>query len=242
MAEYIEREALLANLKRQYGEDLGWQGTVNMSDVGMMIEDAPAADIAPRAEVVMDILDGLTACISTYMEHNRQSIDPGEDAFYDGMYAGFICIKVRVEFLKKAYTEDELFDAASYRVRMERELEDALAKRNAPGPRVMERAEFLEAARSCICGDRDEQYGRPERSFDAIAGMWNAYFSSLGKNIPQISAKDVAVMMALFKIARIATGTQKADSWIDAIGYLACGGEIAEKSYTNVITTDIDKE
>ena len=45
MAEYIEREALLANLKRQYGEDLGWQGTINMSDVGMMIEDAPAADV-----------------------------------------------------------------------------------------------------------------------------------------------------------------------------------------------------
>ena len=45
MAEYIEREALLENLKRQYGEDLGWQCTVNMSDVGMMIEDAPTADV-----------------------------------------------------------------------------------------------------------------------------------------------------------------------------------------------------
>ena len=45
MAEYIEREALLENLKRQYGEDLGWQCTVNMSDVGMMIEDASAADL-----------------------------------------------------------------------------------------------------------------------------------------------------------------------------------------------------
>lgn len=59
MAEYIEREALLANLKRQYGEDLGWQCTVNMSDVGMMIEDAPAADVAEVKEG--EILLPLTA-------------------------------------------------------------------------------------------------------------------------------------------------------------------------------------
>lgn len=43
--EYIERGALLENLKKQYGEELGWQYTVNMSDVGMMIEDAEAADV-----------------------------------------------------------------------------------------------------------------------------------------------------------------------------------------------------
>lgn len=48
MAEYIEREALLENLKKQYGDELGWQHTVNMSDVGMMIEDAPAADVVSR--------------------------------------------------------------------------------------------------------------------------------------------------------------------------------------------------
>jgi hypothetical protein len=48
---YIDADALLENLKLQYGEELGWQCTVNMSDVGMMIEDAPTADVAPRAEV-----------------------------------------------------------------------------------------------------------------------------------------------------------------------------------------------
>lgn len=42
---YIDANALLENLKKQYGEDLGWQCTVNMSDVGMMIEDAPTADV-----------------------------------------------------------------------------------------------------------------------------------------------------------------------------------------------------
>ena len=45
MARYIDAEALLANLKKQYGEELGWWCPVNMSDVGMMIEDAPTADV-----------------------------------------------------------------------------------------------------------------------------------------------------------------------------------------------------
>ena len=45
MSRYIDADLLLKNLKSQYGEDFGWQCTVNMSDVGMMIEDAPAADV-----------------------------------------------------------------------------------------------------------------------------------------------------------------------------------------------------
>lgn len=50
-ARYINANALLEDLKKQYGEDLGWQCTVNMSDVGMIIEDAPTADVVPMAEV-----------------------------------------------------------------------------------------------------------------------------------------------------------------------------------------------
>ncbi len=45
--EYIERGAVLEDLKRQYGEELGWWAPVNMSDIGMIIENAPAADVAP---------------------------------------------------------------------------------------------------------------------------------------------------------------------------------------------------
>lgn len=40
----IDADALIEKLKTQYGEELGWQCTVNMSDVGMMIEDAPTVD------------------------------------------------------------------------------------------------------------------------------------------------------------------------------------------------------
>ena len=59
MARYIDADALLENLKLQYGEELGWQCTVNMSDVGMMIEDAPTADVEPRAEVAREIFEEL---------------------------------------------------------------------------------------------------------------------------------------------------------------------------------------
>lgn len=52
MPRYIDADALLGNLKRQYGEELGWWCTVNMSDVGMMIEDAPTANVAPIADTV----------------------------------------------------------------------------------------------------------------------------------------------------------------------------------------------
>ena len=88
----------------------------------------------------------------------------------------------------------------------------------------MTREEILDAAKKCVCGDRDKQYGPPENSFRAIATMWNAYLDD--RLTIYLNARDVAVMMALFKVARIMTGHGKADNWVDACGYLACGGEI----------------
>jgi hypothetical protein len=42
-----------------------------------------------------------------------------------------------------------------------------------------------------------------------------------------ITATDVAVMMTLLKIARIRSNPHNLDNWVDACGYMACGGEIA---------------
>lgn len=88
----------------------------------------------------------------------------------------------------------------------------------------MTRAETLEAAAKCVCGDREQDYGSPENNFDRIAIMWKAYLA--GKGIAEIKAKDVAAMLALLKIARIASGHAKEDNWIDLAGYAACGCEI----------------
>lgn len=97
----------------------------------------------------------------------------------------------------------------------------------------MTRSEILDTAKKCVCGDRDQQYGSPENNFKAIASMWNSYLYAKGlieNNDPTvwkgIMPEDVAVMMVLFKMARVATGSYSADSFVDAAGYAACGGEI----------------
>ena len=36
----------------------------------------------------------------------------------------------------------------------------------------MKRAEILEAARVCVCGEREQDYGTPENSFALIAKLW----------------------------------------------------------------------
>lgn len=89
------------------------------------------------------------------------------------------------------------------------------------------RADILHAAEKCVCGQRETDYGTPEDNFKTIAELWEAYLNKActrGVNVC-VEAKDVAAMMALLKIARIAAGGGKADSWIDLAGYAACGAE-----------------
>lgn len=90
------------------------------------------------------------------------------------------------------------------------------------------RMEILDSVKRCICGDRDERYGEPEENFERIADYWNIYLKhNLTNSDRCVSGHDVAIMMALFKIARIESasmsGETHTDSWLDAIGYLACG-------------------
>lgn len=86
----------------------------------------------------------------------------------------------------------------------------------------MNRAQILETATKCVCGRREQDYGRPEDNFQTIANFWSEYLGGI-----TITAKDVAMMMALMKIARIKTGTATQDSFVDLAGYAACGGEVA---------------
>lgn len=97
----------------------------------------------------------------------------------------------------------------------------------------MIRAETLDKAKKCVCGQRENEYGSPEDNFLTIAKLWSAY-----KNV-DFSANDVAMMMALLKIARIRTGTATEDSFVDLAGYAACGAEIVS---TNRINTKYEKE
>ena len=88
------------------------------------------------------------------------------------------------------------------------------------------RESVLEDAKQCVCKDRNNIYGGPEDNFSCIAKFWNIYLNNLGNDV-SLSPKDVAIMMTLFKLARLTTANSyHRDSWVDAIGYLACGSEI----------------
>lgn len=87
----------------------------------------------------------------------------------------------------------------------------------------MNRLDTLKAAAECVCGSREEDYGSPEDNFAVIAALWTAYTGA------DITPKDVAMMMALLKIARARAGS-KPDTYIDLAGYAACGAEISERT------------
>lgn len=91
----------------------------------------------------------------------------------------------------------------------------------------MNREQCLDGAKACVLKDRDDQYGAPEDSFECIAGLWQMYLWGKGKSPQGITPADVAAMLALLKIARIARSPTKADNWVDLAGYAACGAECA---------------
>ena len=83
------------------------------------------------------------------------------------------------------------------------------------------RGGLLDRAKEIITNDRQNTHGQPEDSFRRIADLWSGYLT-VG-----VHEQDVAVMMALVKVARIMENPQHADNWIDGAGYFACGGEVA---------------
>jgi len=83
------------------------------------------------------------------------------------------------------------------------------------------RGGLLDRAKEIVTNDRQNTHGQPEDSFRRIADLWSGYLT-VG-----VHEQDVAVMMALVKVARIMENPQHADNWIDGAGYFACGGEVA---------------
>lgn len=86
----------------------------------------------------------------------------------------------------------------------------------------MDRKSILEQSIEIVTKDRNTTYGEPEDSFTTIAGLWSAYTGQ------PFTPQDVAVMMALLKVARIKNSPQTLDNWIDLAGYAACGGGMVE--------------
>jgi hypothetical protein len=89
--------------------------------------------------------------------------------------------------------------------------------------KVVTRNGILSTARSYITRDRQADHGDAEDNFSRIAGYWSLHTGTT------LTATDVAVMMALLKVARIKQNPQHVDNWVDGAGYFACGGEIANR-------------
>ena len=90
-------------------------------------------------------------------------------------------------------------------------------------------AGLLREAADIVEGARNATHGEKERSFAAIASLWNAYLDNRrGGPRHGVSPHDVAVLMALMKIGRSEQGQAIRDHYVDAAGYLAIAGELAK--------------
>lgn len=97
--------------------------------------------------------------------------------------------------------------------------------------KILNREEILEQALKNVTHDSDDYYGEPEDNFGIISDLWTTYINGYFGSSISVSPEDVAVMMCLFKIGRMAGGDFNPDSYIDLAGYAACAGEVAGRSY-----------
>lgn len=81
---------------------------------------------------------------------------------------------------------------------------------------------ILDEAKAIIYGDREATYGDPGKNLTAIAAMWTAYIRSRYPGyVVTVTSEDVAALMMLLKVARLANTPGHRDSLVDLCGYAA---------------------
>ena len=89
----------------------------------------------------------------------------------------------------------------------------------------MNREQILSTASQYITKDRNATHGDAEDNFKNVADLWNWWLH--GREMCTVNGFDIAMLMVLFKLARIKGNDSHVDSYVDAAGYLAIAGEIA---------------
>jgi hypothetical protein len=84
----------------------------------------------------------------------------------------------------------------------------------------MKHAEILQTATD-LYKDRGLSYGHPTDNMARAAGLISAYLEM------PVTDYQVAVILALVKIARSIEDAQKIDTWVDGASYLAIAGQLA---------------
>lgn len=90
--------------------------------------------------------------------------------------------------------------------------------------------QLFKKADELVNGSREEIYGPPEINFQTIADLWTAMgfrVQAWNGDIRNITATDVALGMTQVKMGRLRTSPDHVDTWVDGIGYLGLGGEVA---------------
>lgn len=101
-------------------------------------------------------------------------------------------------------------------------------KSEVEGVTKVQAKEIAAKASDLVGGDRDRQHGAKHDNFSRIANMWNAWSVTRRDPAASLTAHDVGVMMALMKLARTQSGSLNIDDYVDACGYAACAGEVAQ--------------
>ena len=87
--------------------------------------------------------------------------------------------------------------------------------------------EILDKVKNIVCGDREAAHGNVGDTFQRIADYWKVHLQHKGS--VSVTPVDVAIMMGLFKIARLEGNPYHWDSWEDLIGYTVNGQGVAVK-------------
>lgn len=82
-----------------------------------------------------------------------------------------------------------------------------------------DRAAVLRRAEHLTCGDRNASYGAPTANMADTAALWSAFLGT------PVTGAQVAVCMALVKVARLRASPDHFDSHVDAAAYLAIAYE-----------------
>lgn len=96
----------------------------------------------------------------------------------------------------------------------------------------MKAQQHLDEAAGLIGGDRARQHGDVRALHEQVAQLWTAYLEP--QRVPlaaPLEARDVLAMMALLKLARAQHGDFNRDDYVDALGYVALAGQVAEEDH-----------
>lgn len=87
------------------------------------------------------------------------------------------------------------------------------------------REALLNEAARLTCGERNAVYGEPKDNLDRMAKLFNAYFGGHSPGSIRSPSHDMAMVMVIAKLARIAHGKFHKDNYTDLAAYIAIAYE-----------------